>query len=151
PKMDLIPGRTNTLRLRADQAGDYRGQCAEFCGLQHAHMGFIVRADPPGDFAAWLDAQRRPAAPVDPKDATLLRGEQVFLGSACVYCHTIAGTNASGKIGPDLTHLAGRQTIAAGTLDNTTGDLGGWILDPQHIKPGNHMPGTNMDGRDLQA
>ena len=148
-KIDMIPGRTNTVRLEADRAGTYRGQCAEFCGLQHAHMAFVVVAEPQADFERWAAAQAVPAAaPATPEPT---RGQQVLLGSACVYCHTISGTNASGKVGPDLTHLAGRSTLAAATIPNTRGDLAGWILDPQHIKPGNRMPGTNLSGDELQA
>jgi cytochrome c oxidase subunit 2 len=150
-KMDLIPGITNTTWIEADKAGVYRGQCAEFCGLGHAHMAFDVVADPPDQFATWLaDQQRTPPIPTG-QDPVVLRGEQVFLGSACVYCHTVKGTNASGKIGPDLTHIMSRQTLAAGTLPNTPGNLLGWIENPQVIKPGNKMPPTSLTGPDLQA
>jgi cytochrome c oxidase subunit 2 len=148
-KIDVIPGQTNSLRLRADRAGVYRGQCAEFCGLQHAHMAFLVVAEPEDRFERWLAAESKPAPP--PATPELQRGQQVLLGSACVYCHTIAGTNASGRIGPDLTHVAGRHTLAAGTIPNTRGYLAGWILDPQHVKPGNKMPATDLAGDELQA
>jgi len=148
-KIDMIPGRVNTVQLEADRAGTYRGQCAEFCGLQHAHMAFFVIAQPRAEFDRWLAAEARPA----PRPATheLERGQQVFLGSACVYCHTIAGTNASGTIGPDLTHFGSRLAIGAATIPNTRGYLGGWILDPQHLKPGNKMPGTDLSGAELQV
>jgi len=147
-KIDMIPGRRNVLRLRADRAGVFRGQCAEFCGLQHAHMAFTVVAQPRADLDAWL-AQEAKDAPV-PSTPAEQRGQQVLLGSACVYCHTIGGTNASGKIGPDLTHLASRQAIGAGVVPNTPGYLAGWILDPQHLKPGNKMPATALSGPELQ-
>jgi cytochrome c oxidase subunit 2 len=147
-KIDAIPGRTNSITLDADQAGTYRGQCAEFCGLQHAHMAFTVVAEPRADFDAWLAEQRAPGAL--PKDALGVKGLQVFLGS-CDYCHTVRGTNASGHIGPDLTHLASRTRIGAETIPNTPGDLAGWILDSQHIKPGNLMPPLTISGDELQA
>ena len=147
-KIDMIPGQVNRVTLEADRAGVYRGQCAEFCGLQHAHMAFYVVAEPRAAFDAWLAREAKPApAPATPE---LERGQQVLLGSACVYCHTIGGTNASGKIGPDLTHLASRQAIGAGVVPNTPGYLAGWILDPQHLKPGNKMPATALSGPELQ-
>lgn len=149
-KIDMIPGRTNEITLEADRAGTYTGRCAEFCGLQHAKMLFVVIAhDSTEGFEEWAAEQREPAAATS--TASEQMGEQVFLGSACVYCHTVEGTAASGKIGPDLTHLAGRTTLAAGQVPNTRGNLAGWILDPQSIKPGNKMPPTNLDGPELQA
>lgn len=148
-KTDLIPGKTNTIWLQADQAGEYRGQCAEYCGLEHAHMAFIVVADPPEQFDAWLANQARAAA--DPSDPLLQQGKQVFLGSACVYCHAIRGTDATGAVGPDLTHLASRNTLGAGTLPNTRGNLAGWIVNSQTTKPGNRMPPMYLDSEHLQA
>jgi cytochrome c oxidase subunit 2 len=148
-KRDLIPGHVTTIALQADRPGVYRGQCAEFCGYQHAHMALLVVAEPPEQFAAWLEGQRRPGA--EPNDARQQRGQEVFLTSSCVMCHTIRGTPAGGKVAPDLTHLASRRTIAAGMLPNTPGHLAGWILDPQHIKPGSNMPATALNGDDLQA
>ena len=148
-KIDMIPGQTNRVTLEADQAGTYRGQCAEFCGLQHAHMAFYVVAEPKAKFDAWLARESQPAAL--PSTPELERGQQVLLGSACVYCHTISGTTASGKIGPDLTHLASRRSLAAALLPNSRGYLAAWILDPQHLKPGNKMPGTDLSGTELQA
>jgi cytochrome c oxidase subunit 2 len=148
-KKDLIPGYVNTLLLQADQPGVFRGQCAEFCGHQHAHMAFLVIAEPPETFSAWLEAQRSPA--VAPSDALQQRGQQVFFSSACVLCHTIRGTPAGAKAAPDLTHLASRQTLAAGTLYNTPGHLAGWIVDAQQLKPGNKMPPNSLTGGDLQA
>ncbi len=147
-KVDAIPGRENELSFTADEPGTYRGLCAEFCGLQHAKMGFLLVADEPADFDAWLQAQAQPAA--RPASQSARAGERVFMDRGCAACHTIAGTGARGEVGPDLTHLASRQTIAAASLDNDRGDLGGWILDPQHIKPGAKMPGTDLSGPEVQ-
>lgn len=148
-KIDAIPGQSNSIRLQASREGTYRGECLTYCGLQHANMNFVVVAQPADQFQAWLSAQS--AAPPAPAGPQLVRGQQIFLGSACVYCHTIEGTNASGRVGPDLTHLASRPQLAAGTIPNTPGALGGWIVDPQTIKPGNKMPPENFSGPDLQA
>jgi cytochrome c oxidase subunit 2 len=148
-KRDLIPGYLTTLWLQADQTGVFRGQCAEFCGYQHAHMALLVLAEPPAQFHAWLEAQRAPA--VSPTSALQQHGQQVFLSSSCVLCHTIRGTPAGGKTAPDLTHLASRQTLAAGTLPNTPGHLAGWIIDAQRLKPGSKMPPNGMPPGDLQA
>ena len=137
-KRDMIPGRTNAFSLQADRPGTYRGQCAEFCGLQHAKMAFYVIAEPADQFEAWLEAQRRPAA--EPRTETQRRGLEVFMASGCGQCHTVRGTPADGRVGPDLTHLASRSFIAAGTLPNTRGNLAGWILDPHGVKPGVYMP-----------
>lgn len=147
-KRDLIPSRITTEWIEADRPGRFRGQCAEFCGLQHAHMAFWVVAEPQDKFDAWMRRQLQPSAP--PTDPDLIRGQQVFLNSACVLCHNITGTTASGQVGPDLTHLASRLTIAAGTLPNTKGNLAGWITDPQRIKPGNHMATVPIKSEDLQ-
>jgi cytochrome c oxidase subunit 2 len=147
-KLDMIPGKDNELVLEADRPGVYRGQCAEFCGLQHANMAFFVVADPPARFRAWLDGMAAPATA--PAGASERRGLRVFLGEGCGGCHTIRGTDADGRLGPDLTHLAARSTLAAGTIPNSTGDLAGWILDPQHAKPGNKMPGFDLRGSELQ-
>ncbi len=146
-KMDLIPGQTNTAWLTADRAGEFRGQCAEFCGIQHANMAFWVVAEPSEVFSNWLARERAPA--VEPADPVLARGQQVFLSSPCVLCHSIRGTAALGRVAPDLTHLASRRTLAAGTLPNNRGNLAGWILDPQHVKPGNKMPPVNYDAESL--
>jgi cytochrome c oxidase subunit II len=149
PKRDQIPGDENSLWFQADSAGVYRGQCAEFCGHQHAKMAFLVVAEPPGDFAGWLARQRDTA--LTPTDSLARRGKDVFLASTCVMCHAISGTPAGSRIGPDLTHFASRQTIAAGTLPNTRGNLAGWILDPQSIKPGVKMPPNRLSSEDLLA
>ncbi len=148
-KRDLIPGDENSLWFRADSAGVYRGQCAEFCGHQHAKMAFLVIAERPDQFASWLTQQRDTAA--TPTDSITQRGQEVFLASACVMCHAISGTPAGSRVGPDLTHLASRRTLAAGTLLNTRGNLAGWIVDPQRIKPGARMPPNQLDPKDLQA
>jgi cytochrome c oxidase subunit 2 len=148
-KRDLIPGDANSLWFQAHTPGVYRGQCAEYCGLQHAKMGFLVIAEPPDRFAGWVARQRDTAA--TPTDSVTQRGQEVFLASSCVMCHAIAGTPAGSRIGPDLTHLASRQTIASGILPNTRGNLAGWILNPQAFKPGTKMPPNQLNPDDLQA
>jgi cytochrome c oxidase subunit II len=148
-KRDLIPGDENSLWFQADTPGVYRGQCLEYCGLQHAKMGFLVIADKPDSFTSWLAHQRDTAS--TPTDDLTRRGQEVFLSSSCVMCHAISGTPAGSRIGPDLTHLASRGTIAAGTLPNTRGNLAGWIVDPQRIKPGTRMPPNQLDPADLHA
>ena len=148
-KRDLIPGFATHTWIRADKPGVYRGQCAEFCGHQHAHMAFLVVAEPMNDFLAWIERQRR-GAPA-PSNATAQRGHDVFMQGPCVMCHTIRGTAAGSRVGPDLTHVAGRQTLAAGTLPMTRGHLAGWISNSQSIKPGNRMPPIVVSGEDLQA
>lgn len=148
-KRDLIPGYVTTMWFQADTPGVYRAQCAEFCGHQHAHMALLVIAEAPARFSAWLAAQRRPARP--PTDSLRARGARVFLGAQCVMCHQISGTPAGGQMAPDLTHFGSRLTIAAGTLPNTRGNLGGWIVDPQSIKPGTLMPQNPLGPQELQA
>lgn len=147
PKIDMIDGRTNVLDVRTDVPGTYRGQCAEFCGLQHANMAFHVIAEPRDEFDAWLQNEAEPAD----SDTETTSGLDVFLSSTCVGCHTIRGTQATGTLGPDLTHLASRLTLAAGTIPNSREDLARWIEDPQSIKPGNVMPPTELSGADLDA
>ncbi len=148
-KTDLIPGQTNTMWIEARHAGVFGGTCGEFCGAQHAHMQMRVIADPPGKYRAWLAAQRTPAAAaVDPSASDGLR---VFMTSGCANCHTIRGTGAGGGVGPDLTHIASRTTIAAGTLPNTEANLMGWIVGAQGIKPGSDMPNMPVPSRDLQT
>ncbi len=137
-KVDMIPGRTNHLVLEAQKPGVYRGQCAEFCGLQHAHMIFEVVAQPAADFERWLHQQTSPAAA--PNGADQAAGRNTFLGQACAGCHTIRGTPASGRTGPDLTHVASRATLAAGTVANDGRDLRRWITSAQALKPGALMP-----------
>jgi cytochrome c oxidase subunit II len=137
-KLDLIPGHEGGIHLRADRPGLYRGQCAEFCGLQHAKMAFWVNVLPLDEYQKWYAASLMPAK--SPSNDQERFGQQVFMRSPCPLCHTIRGTDANGKTAPDLTHFASRRSIAAGTLPNRRGFLAGWISDPQHIKPGNRMP-----------
>jgi cytochrome c oxidase subunit 2 len=145
----MIPGQEAIFWLEADRPGSYRGQCAEFCGWQHAHMAFWVYAEKPEAFEAWLERQRQPAP--EPQDAMARRGRDVFVTGPCALCHAVLGTTASARFGPDLTHLASRTTIAAGTLPNTRGHLAAWIADPQAYKPGNRMPATFLPAEDMQA
>jgi len=148
-KRDLLPGYSSAFWFQIDQPGTYRGQCAEFCGLQHAHMGFSVVAEPVDQFQAWQQQQLKPAA--DPTSEEASRGREVFLTHACLMCHTIRGTDAGSRVGPDLTHIASRNMIAAETLPNTPGALAGWILDPQRIKPGTEMSPNVLSPDDLQS
>jgi cytochrome c oxidase subunit 2 len=144
-KVDLIPGQTNVSWIEADRAGTFGGQCAKYCGMQHAQMLLSVTADPPDAFATWLDRQRQPAA--TPTDSLAAVGQASFVGTTCAFCHTIRGTPAVGRVGPDLTHLALRHTIAAGALPNTEASLLAWIADAPGLKPGTPMPRMNMDPR----
>jgi cytochrome c oxidase subunit 2 len=133
-KIDTIPGKENTVLFRADRPGAFRGTCAEFCGVQHAKMGLLVVAEPRARFQAWLRRQARPAR----KELLL------FQNLGCGGCHTIRGTSAHGKVGPDLTHVASRATLAAATLPNTLDALGSWVANPQAAKPGAKMPQIPM-------
>ena len=146
-KMQTIPGQTNETWLEADQPGRYRGQCAEFCGAQHAHMALFVVAEPPAAFKAWIDGQLQPAPEL--ASAEIVKGEHTFV-YRCGVCHTVRGTEAGGTVAPDLTHLMSRRTLAAGTIPNTIGNLSGWIADPQAVKPGTNMPNLNLSGPELQ-
>ena len=143
-KTDLIPGQTNTTWILADRPGRFRGQCTEFCGLQHAHMGLEVIATSKDKFDAWRRDQLRPAL----EQSLASAGQSVFM-QKCAVCHTVNGTRAGGRVGPDLTHLMTRTTIAASTLPNRIGDLSGWIADPQHVKADSKMPRLQIDGKDL--
>lgn len=145
-KTDTIPGRTNLTWLQADRPGIYRGQCTEYCGAQHAHMAMYVIADPPAAFEAWREDQMRPQPA--PAAGPAAAGAQVFL-DRCSACHTVRGTAAGGILGPDLTHLMSRRTLAAGALPNTVGALSGWIENPQALKPGTRMPATDTPPADL--
>jgi cytochrome c oxidase subunit II len=147
-KIDLIPGRKNRLLLEADDPGTYRGQCSEFCGLQHAHMSVVVIAQEPAAFRRWLANMARPAGERSGGVAAR-EGRTVFLDKACADCHTIRGTAAHGDVGPDLTHLATRETLAAATIPNRPGYLRGWIDDPQAVKPGAIMPAVPLTTREL--
>jgi cytochrome c oxidase subunit II len=146
-KIDLTPGRTSSFWIEARQPGVYRGFCAEYCGDQHAKMAFLVIAEPPDQFAAWLERQRQ-AAPADPPAR---QGQAVFQRAGCALCHTIRDAPAATTAGPDLTHLADRRTIAAGTLANTRDNLARWLTNPQAIKPGNKMPVPDLTAEELQA
>ena len=137
-KMDAIPGRMTGLTLHAAQPGVYRGQCAEYCGEQHARMALHVVAHTPRAFDAWLAAQARPAAA--PASALAERGRAAFLAQRCATCHTVRGVGNGLALGPDLTHVGSRMYIAAGTLRNHRATLAGWIADPQAAKPGARMP-----------
>jgi cytochrome c oxidase subunit 2 len=149
-KLDMIPGRANAYRFAADRPGVYRGQCAEYCGAQHALMAFYVVAMEPAEFEAWLSRESGPAR--EPTDPFLARGKAVFNESGCGACHQVRGTPAAGRVGPDLTHVGGRRSIAAGTFPTNIGTLAGWIASAQHLKPGNLMPSFgNLQGEDLRA
>jgi cytochrome c oxidase subunit II len=148
-KKDLIPGKITTITLRADQPGTYRGQCAEFCGLQHAFMAFTVVAEPDATFQQWAEAQRKPAS--EPGEASARHGRELFLSGTCMMCHAIHGTTADGRTAPDLTHVASRPTLAAGTLPNDRASLRAWIEDPQKLKPGVNMPAHHVAAADLDA
>lgn len=146
-KIDMIPGQATHLALDADEAGEYWGYCAEFCGVQHARMRFLVIAHEPDEFDEWLANESAPAR--DPASEQAERGQEIFAEAGCAACHSVRGTDAGGTTGPDLTHLAGRRTLGAGTLPNERGHLGGWISDPQATKPGNLMPPTPLTGDEL--
>jgi len=146
--IDMIPGRTNAIELYADAPGRYRGQCDEFCGLQHAHMAFYVFADPPATFRRWLADQSKPAAA--PTSAAAQAGERAFMSGPCSSCHAIRGTSASGDTGPDLTHFGSRTSIAAVTAANTPSNLARWIEHSQDLKPGNQMPDFDLPPAQVQ-
>jgi cytochrome c oxidase subunit 2 len=148
-KTDLIPGHTNTTWIQASMPGSFRGQCAEYCGLQHAKMAILVIADPPDAFARWLANERQPATAA--ADPLAVRGRLALERNSCAACHTVRGTAASGTLGPDLSHFGGRRTIGAGALANTRGNLGGWIINSQTVKPGNKMPPQPLTPEELQA
>lgn len=146
-KMDVIPNKVNTMWIDPAAAGLYLGQCAQYCGTQHAKMLLRVYADTPTDFAAWVARQRKPAN----EDPATSEGRKVFLHNACISCHTIAGTVATGRFGPDLTHLASRDTIAAGAVTNTPEHIRKFVQNPEHFKPGLLMPSMHLNDHDLDA
>jgi cytochrome c oxidase subunit 2 len=150
-KTDLIPGHVNRLAFQADEPATIRGQCAEYCGAQHAWMAFDVTALPEGEFAEWMVRQRQPAG--EPVLPFLARGREVFIESGCGACHGVRGlSEAPGSFGPDLTHVGARATIGAGLLPNNIGSLAGWIANPQNLKPGVLMPAFDqLSGPDLRA
>lgn len=145
-KVDLIPGVGNRIRIQADHPGTYRGQCAEYCGEKHARMILLVIAQTPDDYEHWLANQRLPS--IAPGTAQQKEGQEVFLTRACSLCHTKRGTLAEGRVGPDLTHLASRQRIAANLLQNDTADLAAWATHAQSLKPGVLMP---INGQQLNS
>jgi cytochrome c oxidase subunit 2 len=147
-KTDAIPGRSNSMWLEGDKPGIYRGQCSEYCGQQHAQMALRVVVDKPQDYAAWRDGQLAP--PAAPRTELEKAGEARFL-LRCAACHAVRGTPAGGAVGPDLSHLMSRTTLAAGMLDNNPANLGGWIANPQSLKPGSKMPNLDLSGPELQA
>jgi cytochrome c oxidase subunit 2 len=148
-KKDMIPGRTSTIEFRADRPGTYRGQCAEFCGLEHALMAFSVVAEPPAQYDAWV-ARQKARAP-EPADELQARGAQLFVAGACAGCHTVRGTPARGELGPDLTHVMSRPMLAAGTFANTPANLEAWLKAPGSMKPGTTMPASQLSAPDLKA
>lgn len=148
-KVDMIPGQVNTVAFEARQAGVYKGQCAEFCGIQHTKMQFLVVAQDEAQFQAWIAQQALPAQ--EPTDPMLRHGRRVFFSSACIRCHAVRDASSINNIGPDLTHVGSRGTLAAAAIPNTPGHMGGWILAPQSIKPGNLMPPTALAPEDLRA
>lgn len=146
----MLPGRVNRIRLEADEPGVFGAQCAEFCGAQHALMAFYVVAMEQDEFELWYADQVQPAA--EPEVEQFVAGRELFLANGCGACHTVRGTPADGVIGPDLTHVGSRVSLAAGTLPNNVGTLAGWIASAQHLKPENKMPSFgNLNGPELRA
>ena len=149
-KVDLNPGQRNYIRIQANAPGNYAGQCAEYCGEQHAQMLLLVVAQMPQDYEAWYNNQLNPSR--EPQDAEAIHGRDVFLGAACVFCHQIRGTDAHGHVAPDLTHLASRQRIASDSYENDKANLAGWVVHAQTLKPGAEMPNLAVfNGPDLRA
>jgi cytochrome c oxidase subunit 2 len=148
-KQDLIPGRVTDIQLLPRKTGRFRGQCAEFCGVEHANMALDVTVESKADFMRWVAAQQRPAfAPQTPLE---LAGYRYITTRECSSCHAISGSPAGGTVGPDLTHFASRRSIAAGTLPMNAANIYGWVSDPQARKPGNHMPTIGLAKNDLHA
>ena len=147
--MDLIPNRVNTMWVDPPDAGLYLGQCAQYCGTQHAKMLLRVYAQSPQDFAAWASQQQKPAQQDFTGSPAATAGQTVFMHNACINCHTVKGTVATGRFGPDLTHLASRDTIAAGAVENNAENLRRWIDDPNTMKPGSLMPAMHLNDHDL--
>lgn len=150
-KLDIVPGHTNSMWFNATEPGNYSGQCLEYCGASHALMRFRVIAESQADFDRWVQAQKQPAT--SPSDLSARGGQQKFLAT-CAVCHTVSGTDAKGLVGPNLTHIASRGTIAAGIMDRTDKNLTTWLRDPTAVKPGSRMPNlglTNDEIKDLVA
>jgi cytochrome c oxidase subunit 2 len=150
-KTDLIPNRLNTMWIDPQAPGLYLGQCAQYCGTQHAKMLLRVYAQSPEDFAAWIKQQQKQAVQDFSGNSAAAEGQAVFMHSACINCHTVAGTVATGRFGPDLTHLASRDTIASGPVQNTPENLRQWIADPNSMKPGVLMPSMHLNDHDLDV
>jgi cytochrome c oxidase subunit 2 len=148
-KVDTIPGQENPLDFTVTKPGRYRGQCAEYCGVQHAHMGVLVIGESRAAFNRWLVRQAQPA--VTPTDDLIARGQLVFTTQPCAGCHTIRGTDARGDVGPDLTKVGSRRTLAALTIPNDVAHLSGWIINAQTEKPGALMPPLTLSPADLRA
>jgi len=146
-KTDLIPNRVNEMWMDPHRTGIFLGQCAQYCGTQHAKMLLQVSVDSAEDFRNWANAQKQPAK----QDDSVSAGRKVFETTACINCHAVAGTAATGRFGPDLTHMMSRRTIAAGAAENTPENLGMWIQDPDMIKPGSLMPAMKLSDADLDA
>jgi len=148
-KQDVVPGRINRMTIESPQAGVFRGQCAEFCGLSHANMRFRVFAEAPADFASWAEGQLSPAA--SPSDSLAAHGQDLFVNGACAGCHSIKGTAAQGMVGPNLTHLASRTTFAGGIFDLNENNLKAWLTNPPERKPGSKMPNLHLKQDDIEA
>lgn len=149
-KVDLVPGQKNLIRIEASRAGTFRGQCAEYCGAQHAHMALLVVADSPDRYEQWLVSER--ATALAPQTDEQQTGLNLFQSRACLLCHTVRGTMAQSRVGPDLTHIGGRMRIAANIYDNDTANLSAWVTHAQSMKPGVLMPNiTNFTGSELRA
>jgi cytochrome c oxidase subunit 2 len=145
-KVDLIPGRANTMTLQTSESGLYLGQCAEYCGAQHAKMLLRVVVESPAEFERWLENQRQPAT----EEANVREGKTAFVSQSCINCHQVRGAPAIGNYAPDLTHLMSRETLGAGILKNTPDNLAAWVRDPQTIKPGCLMPAFGLDEHDQE-
>jgi cytochrome c oxidase subunit 2 len=150
-KTDVIPNRVNTMWMDPEQPGLYLGQCAQYCGMQHAKMLIRVYAQSPAEFAAWVSQQKQPGLQGFADNSAASEGQAVFMHNACINCHAISGTVATGRFGPDLTHLASRDTIGSGAIQNTPENLRKWIDDPNSLKPGCLMPAMHLNDRDLDA
>jgi cytochrome c oxidase subunit 2 len=146
-KTDLIPNHPNRMWMDPQRTGIFLGQCAQYCGVQHAKMLLRVSVDSPQDFASWVRAQEQPAT----QDESVAAGRRIFETTACINCHTVRGTVANGQFGPDLTHLMSRATIASGAAQNTTDNLRIWIQSPDVIKPGSLMPAMKLSTSDLDS
>ena len=148
-KLDMIPGRENIMRFRVDETGVFRGVCAEYCGLQHTRMAFLAIAETEPAYNAWLSSNTSPAR--EPESDQAAAGRTVFASSQCASCHTVRGVNSEATLGPDLTHIASRRTLAAATLANNRGNLAGWITNPQALKPGALMPPSTLSPDSLRS